>query len=146
MKPYKECPGGCGTLTRAKYCPKCAARRGADYKPKSSKARGLGGLWRRKRLAKLAARPYCERCARLGITTFGTKERPLEVHHIVPRRMFVNSTDDPDAMDNLASTCVPCHQLLSQLEKHSIRASFLELTKPTPKTQFEAIASQLKAR
>lgn len=148
MTPLRQC-NGCGGLTRSRYCARCAARKKAVYKPMSSRDRNLGGRWRRIRHAHILAHPYCLRCANLGVTTFGTESRPLEVHHRVPRRVFAElyPSADPHAAANLCSLCWLCHRLITSIEGTlGYEAANEEIERPTPRSKFENLAASIKER
>lgn len=74
----------------------------------SSTARGYDWQWRKLRERVLARDSYlCLSCLQKGRLTPAT-----EVDHVVPK-----SAGGSDHMDNLASTCTPCHKDKSLRDK-----------------------------
>lgn len=59
--------------------------------------------WRKLRALKLSIDPLCEDCLKQGRTTVA-----VEVHHVEKRKL---RPDLALSLENLASLCVPCHNM-----------------------------------
>ena len=79
-----------------------------DNRP-SAAERGYDATWNRLRKEKLAENPLCEVCEAKGLITPAT-----EVHHIKPVRDYPELRLD---MNNLMSTCTPCHDEIEPQRK-----------------------------
>jgi 5-methylcytosine-specific restriction endonuclease McrA len=68
-------------------------------------------IWRKCRKAFAESKGnLCERCLKRGIIQPGSKEHPLEVHHVTP--LTADNVKDPDvalAWSNLMLLCKSCH-------------------------------------
>jgi 5-methylcytosine-specific restriction protein A len=73
--------------------------------------------WQKCRAAHLVHQPICQECLKQGKVNGGTKDSPLQVHHI--RSPFINGKINWDlALDdsNLETICAECHGKLHQHE------------------------------
>ena len=85
--------------------------------------------WRKCRAAHLVSQPICQECLKVGRITGGSKDSPLQVHHI--RSPFINGKINWDlALDdnNLETICAECHGKLHAYEN-----------KPTPEEILSAL-------
>lgn len=115
---------GCDKLTRDKSR-RCELhpKQAGWYKTNAGKTttqRGYGYAWeKQKKLVMQRDMGLCQPCKRAG--RFGPAE---EVDHIVPKSQHASQAFDPsgaDRLENLESTCKPCHKAKTKSESNAAR-------------------------